>query len=383
MINAPEAVSAPDAMDTGATDETYNVGNSAFLLAVFGDDLEDARPVVVSFEGNPGSVPGKAWSGIAWQSESEIFPGLPASANNYFSLATFRPDAAGRFGRRKVHFHMLYAVMLDDIGNKVPTERLTLPPSWLLETSAGNHQAGYLLREPMRDSAAIDRLMNAIIAVGLCDPSAHGPRTRLARLPAAVNGKHTPPFACRMVAWSPAVRYSVDELVDGLQLDMTPAGRPARQSTRAPLERPGESEPVWIPCPKNNAVLAALRGRGLYKAPLGEGRHDMTCPWVREHTGEVDGGTAYFEPDDQWPTGGFKCFHGHCADRHIRDLLCFLDIEVNTAHMKSTIRVMAGEMPRVVDAAERALAEPRRHYQRGGLIVTVVTETASAPRKTV
>ena len=100
----------------------------------------------------------------------------------------------------------------------------------------------------------------------------------------------------------------------------------------------------------------------------------MTCPWVREHTGEVDGGTAYFEPDDQWPIGGFKCFHGHCADRHIRDLLCFLDIEVNDARIEPTIRVIAGEMPRVVDAAERALAQSRSHYQRGGLIVTVVTD---------
>ena len=121
-------------------------------------------------------------------------------------------------------------------------------------------------------------------------------------------------------------------------------------------------------------MLVALRDRGLYKAPLGDGKHDITCPWVKEHTGEVDGGTAYFEPDDNWPIGGFKCLHGHCAERHVRDLLRFLDIEVNAARMKPTIRVMAGEIHRVVDAAERELAHSRRHYQRGGLIVTVVTD---------
>ena len=96
-----------------------------------------------------------------------------------------------------------------------------------------------------------------------------------------------------------------------------------------------------------------MRDRGLYKAPLGDGKHDITCPWVQEHTGEINGGTAYFEPDDNWPIGGFKCLHGHCADRHIRDLLRFVDIEVNAARMKPTIRVMAGEIHRVVDAAER------------------------------
>ena len=193
-------------------------------------------------------------------------------------------------------------------------------------------------------------------------------------LPVAVNGKHTPPFQCRMVEWSPELRYSVEDLVDGLQLEMASAGRPERQSTRAAQQRPSDGDPVWIPRPEENSVLAALRDRGLYKAPLGDGKHDITCPWVTEHTASVDGGTAYFEPDDNWPIGGFKCLHGHCAERHVRDLLRFLDIEVNAARMKPTIRVMAGEIHRVVDAAERELAHSRRHYQRGGLIVTVVTD---------
>ena len=121
-------------------------------------------------------------------------------------------------------------------------------------------------------------------------------------------------------------------------------------------------------------MLVALRQRGLYKAPLGDGKHDITCPWVKEHTNEVDGGTAYFEPDDNWPIGGFKCLHGHCSERHVRDLLRFMDIEVNAARMKPTIRIVAGEIHRVVDAAERELAHSGRHYQRGGLIVTVVTD---------
>ena len=216
--------------------------------------------------------------------------------------------------------------------------------------------------------------MKAIIAAGLCDPGMDGPRARLARLPVGVNGKHAPPFPCRMVEWSPELRYSVDELVDGLQLDMAQAGRSRRKSGRAAQGRPSDGDPVWIPRPEQNSVLVALQDRGLYKAPLGEGKHDITCPWVKEHTGEVDSGTAYFEPEDNWPIGGFKCLHGHCADRHIRDLLHFLDVEVSAARMKPTIFVIAGEIHRIVDAAERELASSRRHYQRGGLIVTVVTD---------
>ena len=373
-MNAPPTGFPSGPVVTDITDETYNVGNSEFLLAVFGDELADARPVVVSFEGNPTSVPAKVWSGRPWQGKPEGSTSLPASANNYFSLAVFRPDEAGQFRRQNARFQALRAVMLDDIGTKVATERVTLPPSWLLETSAGNHQAGYLLDGPLTDGGLADRLMNAIVAAGLCDPGANGPRARLARLPVAVNGKHAPPFQCRMVKWSPESRYSVEELVDGLQLDMAQAGRPKRQSTRLAQERPSDGDPVWIPGPEENGVLAALRDRGLYKAPLGDGKHDVTCPWVKEHTGEADNGTAYFEPDDNWPIGGFKCLHGHCGQRHIRDLLRFLSVEANAARMKPTIHVIAGEIHRVVDAAERELAHSGRHYQRGGLIVTVVTD---------
>ena len=373
-MNAPLTFSAPCPKETGRSDETYAVDNDEFLLTVFGDALIDARPVVVSFDGNPANAPARVWFGKPWLGAADQSTALPATANNYFSLAVFRPDEAGQYRRQKARFTGLYAVMLDDVGIKVAMERLTLAPSWLLETSPGNHQAGYLLSDPLTDGATADRLMNAIIAAGRCDPGANGPRARLARLPVAMNGKHMPPFACRMVVWSPELRYSVDELVDGLQLELSAEGRPKRQTEGRARQHPSDGDPVWIPGPEENSVLVALRDRGLYKAPLGDGKHDITCPWVQEHTGEVNGGTAYFEPDDNWPIGGFKCLHGHCADRHVRDLLRFVDVEVSAARMKPTIRVMAGEIHRVVDAAERELAQSRRHYQRGGLIVTIVTD---------
>ena len=361
-------------MQTDATEGTCAVGNGEFLLAVFGSEIAGARPVVVSFAGDPTKVPAKAWFGWPWQVEPQAPISLPDSANNYFSLAVFRPDEAGQYRRQKARFDALHAVMLDDVGTKVAMDRLTLPPSWLIETSPGNHQAGYLLHEPLADGSAADRLMSAIVAAGLCDPGANGPRARLARLPVAVNGKHTPPFPCRLVGWQPELRYSIDELVAGLQLEMTPAGRPQRLKSRAVQDRPRDGDPVWLPRPEENAVLVAIRAGGLYKAPLGDGKHDITCPWVQEHTGAADGGTAYFEPDDSWPIGGFKCLHGHCAQRHVRELLQFVGIEPGDAPMKPTIRVVAGEMNRVVDAGERELAHSGRHYQRGGLIVTVVTD---------
>ena len=132
---------------------TYAVSNGEFLLAVFGvamtAALVDARPVVVSFGGNPANAAPKAWFGRPWRGDADMSTALPADANNYFSLAAFRPDEAGQYRRQKARFAGLLAVMLDDVGTKVAMERLTLPPSWLVETSPGNHQAGYLLNEPL------------------------------------------------------------------------------------------------------------------------------------------------------------------------------------------------------------------------------------------
>jgi hypothetical protein len=52
--------------------------------------------------------------------------------------------------------------MLDDLGTKIAMERLTLPPSWLLETSEGNYQAGYLLDERLNAPHLASRRQNAI-----------------------------------------------------------------------------------------------------------------------------------------------------------------------------------------------------------------------------
>ncbi len=357
---------------TGITDKTDLVSNEEFLQLVFGERVI-ARPVLVGFRGNPSKVSAKAWFGKAWYGTEDDYACFVADANNYFSLAVFMPDELGQTRRQKARFQALHAIMLDDVGTKVHIGRLTLSPTWLLETSLGNYQAGYLLNEPLTDGNLADRLMDAIVNAGLSDPGANGPRTRLARLPIGVNGKHAPPFRCRLDTWEPQRRYSVQDLVDGLHVDMSSTERPrADHRDRNALSRTDDE--IWIPRPAENAVLAALHSHSLYKAPRGEGKHDITCPWVNEHTGRVDHGTAYFEPDDNWPIGGFKCLHGHCADRHIRDLLLKLGVEINVARMKPTIRIVAGEIHRIVDAAERELARSGRHYQRGGLVVTVVTD---------
>ncbi|HVP41517.1 MAG TPA: hypothetical protein VMS95_06160 [Candidatus Krumholzibacteriaceae bacterium] len=96
-MNATATDFPPGPVETDKTGKTGFIGNGEFLRAIFGGDLMDARQVVVSFEGNPTTVPKSAWSGRAWLDDDTK---LPDDTNNYFSLAVFRPDEAGQYRRR-------------------------------------------------------------------------------------------------------------------------------------------------------------------------------------------------------------------------------------------------------------------------------------------
>src|SRR4029077_16972408 len=123
-------------------------------------------------------------------------------------------------------------LMLDYLGTKVPMDRLgDFELSWLIETSPGNYQGGIILNTPITDGAIAVRLLNALIDAGLCDAGATGPLSRWARLPVGINGKpkHAKagvPFQCRLVEYRPDKCYSPQEIVDRLELELAPAGRP-------------------------------------------------------------------------------------------------------------------------------------------------------------
>ncbi|HJV25327.1 MAG TPA: hypothetical protein VJ673_06555 [Aromatoleum sp.] len=348
------------------------VSNADFLDAVFHAQVEAARSRVVSFAGHPATVPPQSWGARPASDE------LVGTHNNYFTLSSFYDDEAGHFRRTKKAFAGLHAIMLDDLGSKVDRARVTLALSWLIETSPGNFQGGLILDEPLRDAEAADRLMKAIIVAGLCDPGAGGPTARLARLPVGINGKLDPVFSCRLIEWAPERRYSVKTILGCLGVAPMPLDRlPARNKvvgSHAPHSSPDE---VFVAVPNDNPVLVELRAQGLYKKALGNGKHDVTCPWCSEHTAEVDGGTAYFEPGDGFPVGGFRCLHSHGDRLHIHELLAYLGIDPIFARMKPILRVQAGALDLVVDRAEHLLAQTGRHYQSAGLIVTVQTNPAN------
>jgi len=207
----------------------FQITNAEFIAAVFTDLPEGAFAAVCSKSGDPSQ------GGWLARRADQVANSLAAENNNYVGCSSFYPGDDGSFKARKAQFSACHFLMLDDLGAKVPLDRLGgFELSWLIETSPGNHQGGIILAEPLADDDAAVRLLNAVIDAGLCDAGATGPLSRWARLPAAINGKPKyadesgAPFQCRLIEWRPDKRYSPQEIVDRLQLELAPAGRPKK-----------------------------------------------------------------------------------------------------------------------------------------------------------
>jgi len=353
--------------------------NAAFLAAVIRNLAEDARAVICSKSGDPTVGDWRATPA------TDVDRRCPPDRNNYVNCSSFTIDEGGDVLARKDRFSAFHFIVLDDVGTKVLREKLgAFQPTWEIETSPGNSQVGIRLREPLREAEQVARLQNAVIAAELCDKGAGG-LARWVRLPVAVNGKakyrdeNGASFACRLVTWNPDTEYTVDELVELLGLDLIPARSAAVGGAvpREPRVTPERGSDVFTPTPDENPVLTVLRDRGLHKRVISPGKHDVTCPWTNEHTDQIDSGAAYFKPDDDHPTGGFKCQHSHGDNYRIGQLLDFLGVKPETARGKARIDVVAGEMNRVRRAAEKTLALRGGYYQAGGAIVVIRTDPAT------
>lgn len=358
-----------------------SVTNTSFINAVFPSMPEHAFAAICSKAGDP-NIGG--WNALRCDDNAD---NLLSSHNNFFNCSSFYPGEDGSFRALKGKFAACHFLLLDDIGTKVPLERLgEFKLSWLIETSPGNHQAGIIFSEPIVNGDVAVRLLNAIISAELCDAGATGPLSRWARLPVGINGKpkhadeNRAPFECRLVNWNPESRYTPQEIVEGLNLALAPIAPPKKRILHSAENHRGagsDIDAVLMPRAHENPVISALKERGLYKMPLGSGRHDVTCPWVHEHTGELDTGAAYFEPDDFFPVGGFCCQHSHRDQYKIGKLLEFIGIRNVEARNKPVIRIVPGDLHLVVDAAEKELAARGHHYQAGGLIVSIATDPAT------
>jgi hypothetical protein len=246
-------------------------------------------------------------------------------AQRYFCIGTSRvaPEAIGNgaSGREAKDIERVAAIVLDDVGTKVPRDRVEglLPASWWNETSLANFQVGYIL-DNGADPAEADRLIGAIIAAGLTDAGAGGVN-RLVRPPGSINLKRGTLFEARLTAWNPERRYTIDELALGLELSDPSPSPESSSSPRGGSRAPRDPLELEV-----DPVLAWLDAAGMV---LGEastrGWVPIRCPWEAEHgdhtmDGQPDSGVAYKARQGR-QGGAFKCHHGHCRHREWKDVV--------------------------------------------------------------
>ena len=155
-----------------------------------------------------------------------------------------------------------------------------------------------------------------------------------------------------------------------------PSTAPAREDVSAmPLAPLGDE--VYRPAPTTNPVIDALIKRGLYRHNVSANAHHITCPWADEHHPGERREAYYHAPSEAVPLGSFFCPCAHSDHRRIGNLLHFLEVDRKAARCKPLIRVLQGEMHRIVVAAEKVLAFRDDLYRSNGSIVRLKLDAAS------
>lgn len=290
--------------------------NIDFIAHAFAGIGADEVPWVAGFPGDVANADHRVWFG---SSATPMPRFVKAGHNNYIAVSSFKRAEDGKHRRRKECGAGLWMVLLDDLGTKVPFDTaLRLHPSCLLETSPGNFQAWLFLAQPERDPLKAQALIDGLIKAGASDPGA-GNLTRYGRLPTGINGKAKyakdgQPFTQRVHVWAPDQRYTPAQIAQAYGFDLEAASKPRAKRKGA---KPASA----------NRYVDILDDAGLYLRPITSmhGAHQIICPWWEQHTDKDQTGSIYFEPDNgNGMKGGFKCQHGHCAHRTIRDLDWFV-----------------------------------------------------------
>lgn len=288
------------------------ITNKEFLSVVFGNEYENVH--VTDFVYDPFEIPVTermfSWAGRAYKDYE-----FKKASNQYFTISLFNLDSEQKSRRRRLLFKQCNVIVLDDVKEKLSLQECQkLPtPTYILETSPGSEQWGYVLQTPCTDRFQIENLQDGLIKKGLSptgtDPGMRGV-TRYVRLPEGYNTKKKKmvdgqPFKCQITKWDPFNRVTLEELAVVFNIDL----KAKRQEERLDGAAQVDNHPMF-----NYLNVKEIRSPG---------RYDVTCPWVEYHTGKDDSGSAVFTNSDY--SLGFQCHHGHCEEKTGKHLVEWLE----------------------------------------------------------
>ena len=317
-------------IDIGHTAHNYNtVLLAKFLELVFHDLCEDENILTWA---TTSFVPGYPVS------EDALLKKLsrtPIARALYYGTATCAQDPKENGLRnRKALFDRLHVVVLDDIGTKVPIDKLPeeLKPTYIIESSEGNFQYGYVLESPLDVLEQAEALIQLVYESGLTDGGGKMV-TKLVRLPDGRNGKRGAKglFPVKLIhmsgpLWTPKRLLEVMDLGVTWQEVLDDADKVLRERAKHAV-----GLTPWSPITPQAAtldglvdpVLEWLYDKDMVKQETNEWV-TIECAWSEQHT--TGQSTAGYSPVGRGseaflPFRGFKCFHEHCSSKTAHDFL--------------------------------------------------------------
>lgn len=227
-----------------------SVTNAEFLREVFHDLAPTEQLWTCSFHTEGDTFRGK-WGGKAGRPEDAP---TNAANNNYFCVSALVADGQDAINRDQDHFGRLACVVLDDVTD------LTVKPTWKLETSPGNFQAGYVLETGINDVGIASRLHNVLTTTGMLDNDKSGNNpVRYVRLPSGSHTKYAGSPPCRVVAWNPGTRYELGALM--VMLGLNPRIRYVMHGESAPdPEDPFDDADPFARIPEETLIRNVING---------------------------------------------------------------------------------------------------------------------------
>jgi len=226
----------------------------------------------------------------------------------YGNTASFIVDrfTDGKPSASAANCEYVLVMVLDDVGDPIKAPNLPpLPPTWIIETSAGSFQWGYAFSE-QPTKADYAAAIKAIIKGGYSDPGAGNP-VRNFRLPGSVNlkpGRNS--FAAQLTEFHPEREYTLDEICTALNV------------TPVPVDSIGVN-PIKLADDGGDDVFGWLGEHGLVLTkPNREGWAGVVCPNKDQHTdGNPEG---RYNPSAR----AYCCLHSHCIDLSSTDFLAWV-----------------------------------------------------------
>lgn len=346
-IDAQEKTSATSTVHTNPSKDDvieyptvdYDVGLvDNFLAVVFGETTNPAENIL-TWRTKPQKPPRFPIGEEALLNQLEK---VSAPYALYYATSTARSTIEDtRDGEREVLrnrkglFERFHVLVLDDIGTKIPLDKIpeTMQPSYIIESSEGNFQYGYVLETPMENIAEAEALVDIAYSSGFSDAGGKM-ANKLVRLPEGLNGKAGIRGTWRVQLtelndrkWTPdalleemCVGFTWADVLADPELLRNRAKTKIINASKWSSTHPEYSTLTGVIDP----VLEWLSDENMILNETGEW-FTIRCPWGNEHSNNDDSAGYNAVGYGEDPTArGFHCFHDSCSGRKTPDFLMWV-----------------------------------------------------------